>query len=296
MSDLVVPGFLDPPEAWSRPETARFAVLPLPYDATCSYGSGTRHGPDALLAASRQVEWYDEELGFSPAEAGIVTLRAVEPVVAGPGAYVEAVAAAARPVLAEGRTLVGLGGEHTVSLGLIEAARERWDDLTVVQVDAHLDLRDRYQGSPFSHASVMRRVLDMGLPVVHVGARSGDEDEWGLVASRGLPCFRARELATRPVEDWVQAVVAAVRTPRVYLTVDLDGFDPSVIPGTGTPEPGGIGFWEGLRLFRALAAAREVVAFDVVELEPEPGSRVSEFAAAKITYKIMGYLAAGKRG
>ncbi len=289
MPQTLVPGFLDLPPELSSWEDARFAVLPVPWDATCSWGTGTRLGPARLIEASAQVEWYDEELGRSPCDAGIVTLRPVEPVVSGPEATLAAVEAAARPVVAAGKVLVGLGGEHTVTWGLVQAIRAFHEPITVVQVDAHLDLRDTWQGSRWSHACVMRRLVESGVPVVHVGIRSGSEEEWALVDRLGLPVLRAREIAGRPAETWIPRVLDAVRTDAIYLTVDLDGFDPSVVPGTGTPEPGGLGFWEGLALLRAVATARRIVGFDVVELEPVPGSRVSEFAAARIAYKIMGY-------
>ena len=290
MPPTLVPGFLDLPPDLSAWEHARFAVLPVPWDATCSWGVGARFGPARMLEASAQVEWHDEELGRSPCSAGIVTLRPVEPVVAGPEATLAAVETSARLVVAAGKVLVGLGGEHTVTWGLLQAVRAFHEPVTVVQVDAHLDLRDTWQGSPWSHACVMRRVVEDGVPVVQVGVRSGSEEEWALSARRKLPVFRAREIVGRPGKTWIPRVLDAVRTEAVYLTVDLDGFDPSVVPGTGTPEPGGLGFWEGLALLRALASARRIVGFDVVELEPIPGSRVSEFAAARIAYKVMGYM------
>ncbi|MBN1335667.1 MAG: agmatinase [Deltaproteobacteria bacterium] len=290
MPQTLVPGFLDLPPELSSWETARFAVLPIPYDATCSWGVGARLGPARLLEASAQVEWYDEEIGRTPCAAGIVTLRPVEPRISGPEATLAAVEEAARQVVASGKIPVGLGGEHSITWGLVRAVRGVHDPITVVQVDAHLDLRDTWQGSPWSHACVMRRILDDGVAVVQVGIRSSSEEEWDLVARRGLPVFRAREVVGRPGETWIPKVLESIRTEAVYLTVDLDGFDPSVVPGTGTPEPGGLGYGEGLALLRAVATSRRVVGFDVVELEPIPGSRVSEYAAARIVYKIMGYI------
>jgi len=292
MPELCVPGFLDAPGgcAW---EDARFAVLPLPYDSTCSYGVGCRHGPTAILEASRQVEFFDEELGLSPFEAGIVTLRPVEQVVSGPEANLAAIEAAAEEIVAAGKTPVGLGGEHSVSLALYRALARRHPGLAVLQIDAHLDLRAAYQGSPYSHACVMRRILEAGAATVQVAIRSGDEEEWAFVAERGLAVFRAREIVTRPPEAWIPDAIRALPAGPVFVTVDLDGFDPSVIPGTGTPEPGGLGWYPGLALLRAVAAARPVVGFDVVELEPVPGSRVSDFAAARLVHKLMGYVLAG---
>lgn len=287
---LVQPGFLDLPEDLSAWETSRFVVLQLPYDATCSYGVGCRFGPARILEASAQVEWFDEELGEVPAEKGICTLRGVEPLISSPDAYFDVITAISGEILDAGRTLVALGGEHSVTWGPYRALRARAPDLTVLQIDAHLDLRASYQGSAASHACIMRRILDDGAKTVQVGVRSGTDEEWALVRERGLPCFRARDLDAEPEDRWIQRVLASIPTRDVYLTLDLDGLDPSVIPATGTPEPGGLGYWRLLRLLRRVVARHRVLAFDVVELEPIPGNRVSEFAAAKIVYKIMGYV------
>ncbi len=289
MPELLAPGFLDvPPElrAW---DNARFAVLPMPYDATCSYGVGTRHGPAAIIAASHQVEWYDEELGVEACYHGIATLRPTEPVASGPEAQIEAFAQQARAIVAADKVPVGLGGEHSVSFALYQALSERWPDLAVLQIDAHLDLRPSYHGTSASHACVMRRMLNAGAHTVQVGIRSGSEEEWSLVRERGLAVYRAQDLATLPASEWAAAVLGELPEGPLFVTVDLDGFDPSVIPGTGTPEPGGLGWWQGLALLRAIFEARPVVGFDVVELEPQAGSRVSDFAAARLVYKLMGY-------
>ena len=293
MPALQVPGFLDLPaelRCWDR---ARFAVLPMPYDATCSYGVGTRDGPAALVAASHQVEWYDEELGTEACEAGIVTLCPGNPVAGGPEQQIQAFEQQAAAVVAAGKTLVGLGGEHSVSYASFRALRQRWPGVSVLQIDAHLDLRPSYHGTVASHASVMHRMLADGARTVQVGIRSGSQEEWALVAERGLDVFRAQDIAGDPDEAWIARVIQALPPGPVFVTVDLDGFDPSVIPGTGTPEPGGLGWWQGLSLLRAVCAQRQVVGFDVVELEPQAGSRVSDFAAARLVYKLMGYVLDG---
>jgi agmatinase len=293
MPELQVPGFLDLPPELSRWESARFAVLPMPLDATCSYGVGTRNGPAACIAASHQVEWYDEELGIEACQAGIATLRPGEPVASGPVQQIQAFEEQARAVVAAGKTLVGLGGEHSVSYATYRALAERWPGLSVLQIDAHLDLRPGYHGTVASHAAVLRRMLDDGARTVQVGIRSGSMEEWELVRERGLAVFRAQDIAPRPAAEWVPRIIQALPPGPVFVTVDLDGFDPSVIPGTGTPEPGGLGWWQGLALLRAVCAARPVVGFDVVELEPQAGSRVTDFAAARLVYKLMGYLLQG---
>lgn len=299
LPQVMRPGFLDLPEELDAYATSRFVVLPLPYDATCSYGVGCRFGPARILEASAQVEWYDEELDFSPCEAGICTLRPVDPLISGPEVYFGSISPLARAIIEGGKTLVGIGGEHSVTWGLYRglvsasASGSAPSRFTVVQIDAHLDLRETYQGSSSSHACVMRRILDDGTPVVHVGVRSGTEEEWNLVRERQLPCFPAREIVRLPDDEWIPRVLSAIGTHDVYLSIDLDGFDPSVLPGTGTPEPGGLGYWQGLALIRQIARRHRILAFDAVELEPIPGSRVSEFAAAKILYKTMGYILEG---
>ncbi|MFH1466837.1 MAG: agmatinase [Pseudomonadota bacterium] len=293
MPELVTPGFLDAPAEFCGWEGARFAILPMPYDSTCSYGVGCRHGPAAILDASLQVEYYDDDLGLTPYEAGIATLRPVAQVASGPADNIAAIEEVADEIVVAGKIPVGLGGEHSVSLALYRALARRYPGLSVLQIDAHLDLRAAYQGSPYSHACVMRRILEEGARTVQVGIRSGDEDEWALVAERNLTVFRAREIVPRPAESWIPKVLAALPAGPLFVTVDLDGFDPSVIPGTGTPEPGGLSWYQGLALLEAVCAARPVVGFDVVELQPVPGSRVSDFAAAKLVHKLMGYVLKG---
>ena len=268
-------------------------MLPLPYDATCSYGAGARLGPQQILAASHQVEWYDEETDSEPWRQGICTLRPVEPVVSGPEAYLDEVFRIALRPVADGKTLVGIGGEHSVTWALVRAVARRHKDVTVLQIDAHLDLRVSYQGSPFSHASVMHRVRAAGIPAVQVGVRSGSRDEWERVRRGGLSVFTAAAIQHTPDAEWIAAVIDAIPTGEVYVTIDVDGFDPAVFPGTGTPEPGGLSWWQGLALLRAVSEQRHVVGFDVVEVSPRPGCLVTEYTAAKLIYRMMAYLVAG---
>ncbi len=268
--------------------------MPFPYDATCSWGAGARFGPARLLEASHQVEWYDEETQGEPCRAGVCTLRPLEPVASGPEAYLSAVTRQVRAVLDADLVPVGIGGEHSITLGIVRALRqELGETFTVLQLDAHLDLRDSFQESRFSHACVMKRVLEAGLQVVQVGVRSGSSEEWDLARSGATTVFHAAQIVPAPPQTWIPKVLDSISTPGIYITVDLDGFDPSVIPGTGTPEPGGLGYWQGLALLRALARDHKVLGFDIVELDPLPGSRVSEMAAARLTYKLLGYCLAG---
>jgi agmatinase len=243
------------------PEEARVVLVPVPYEKTTTYNRGTAAGPAALLEASLQVELYDEETGTEPLQKGLALL---DPVLthAMPDALAGQLQEIVAPWLQAGKVVGCLGGEHSLSLGPIRAAADRYPGLGVLQIDAHPDLRDEYEGTRYGHGCVMRRVLDSSA-------------------------------VARLVQVGLRAVSVVAACPeKVYLSFDLDGLDPSVIPGTGTPEPGGLGWWEALALVKAVIEAREVVAFDIVELLPTPASTVSEFAAAKLLFKILAYLAA----
>ena len=275
------------------PASAFCVLLPVPYERTTTYRKGTAKGPAALLEASSQVELFDEETRTEPLERGVATLDSVST-----GALPDHLAGRLEPMVGEwldaGKLVGCLGGEHSISLGPIRAAAKRHPGLGILQIDAHPDLRDSYEGTNFGHGCVMRRALDdesIG-SLVQVGLRAvSDEDDAALEADARIHPHYAFELARRPVDEWVADVVSAL-PDKVYLTLDLDGLDPSIIPGTGTPEPGGLGWWETLSLLRAVFAQREVVAFDVVELLPEPRSHVSDFAAAHLVFKILAYAAA----
>jgi agmatinase len=190
--------------------------------------------------------------------------------------------------LSDGKVLLSLGGEHTVTAPLARAAAAVYPDLCVLNLDAHLDLRDTYEGSPLSHACVMRRVRDAGLRTVHVGARSWSAEEEQYATRHAVPRVSAREIAADASGKWIERTLDALRSP-VYVSVDVDALDPSLVPGTGTPEPGGMTWGQTLALLRRVFAERRVVAADLVELAPIPGSRVSEFVAARLGAKLLLY-------
>ncbi len=288
MPGAALPGFLDLPADLSDPATARAAVLPVPYEATTSYGRGARRGPAAILEASAQVEFYDPELDAEPCRQGIATL----PEVALPEGDGERALAALRRayegVLATSRFVVALGGEHTITYPLVAAWRDQLGTRTgfsVLQCDAHADLRDEYQGNRWSHACVMRRVVEEGVPVVGVGIRALSLEERDWLRRTGSAVVFGDELGT---EGWIERVLAAL-TPKVYLSFDIDFFDPGLVPATGTPEPGGGTWAQALALLRRVFTEREVVAADVVELSPIEGLHASDFVAARLVYKIIGY-------
>jgi agmatinase len=285
MSAATPDNFLGLMDRQCDPARARVAVLPIPYDATTSFGGGARGGPRAIITASQQVELYDEALAAEPCAVGVTTLDAVEPDARGPEPTMERIHAAARPVVRSGKFLLGLGGEHSVTSPLVRAVRSRYPKLSVLQIDAHADLRDTYQNSPYSHACVMRRVVDLGVPAVGVGIRNYSKEEAQFIRRTDYPLFTARTCHT--AGRWKEDILSCL-TEHVYVTVDIDGFDPAYAPGTGTPEPGGLDWYQVTDLLATIAADRQIVAADVVEVSPLPPSTVTEFLAAKLAYRIIG--------
>jgi agmatinase len=276
--------------AEARPKRpARAAILPIPYDLTTSYQPGARRGPIAILEASTHLETFDEELGRETwEEVGIETLPAVVPDTAGPAATLERIERVAREVVSSGKFLIGLGGEHSVTAPLVRAVRGKHPGLGVLQLDAHADLRDSFEGSPHNHACVMHRVIDDGVPIAQVGIRSLTGEERALIRELGICTVFAPEAVEEPVAGWIGRVLSAL-SEEVYVTVDLDAFDPAVMPATGTPEPGGLDWYRALCVLREVARRKKIVGFDVVELAPIPGNVAPDFLAAKLVYRLLGY-------
>ena len=277
------------------PGEARILVLPVPYDLTTSYQPGARRGPLALLEASTHAELYDELLADEPSRLGVATLPPLVPATQGPAAMAARVEAAARRWVSAERFLLAVGGEHSVTPPLVAAHRDLWPGLTVVQVDAHADLRDSFEGSPHNHACAMRRIREMGLRLVQVGVRSLTRAERLLVEQDPMiTTFFAHDLAGRSPDEWTREVAERVAGP-FYLTVDVDGLDPSIMPATGTPEPGGLD-WHGIsRLIQRLAQSGPMVGGDLVELSPIPGLAAPDFLAARLALRMAGF-AARSRG
>ncbi|MBV8885202.1 MAG: agmatinase [Chroococcidiopsidaceae cyanobacterium CP_BM_RX_35] len=275
---------------------ASVVILPVPYEATTTYRRGCENGPDALLEASQQVEYYDEELEQETCrEVGIYTHSPIADTRLGRTVSAEEMLQVTQQtvyqLIQDGKFVIALGGEHSITTGVVEAYRQELptEPFTVIQIDAHGDLRFSYEGSIHNHACVMRRIVDMGLPTVQIGIRSISQEEANLIKEKHLTVFRAREIATQP--DWMQRAIASIATPKVFLTIDLDGIDPTLIPGVGTPEPGGL-TWYGLTAFlRGVFETHQVVGCDVMELAPVVDAVVSQFTAAKLVYKLIGYRA-----
>ncbi len=266
-------------------ETARVVVLPVPYDLSLSWLPGARKGPEAILRASPELELFDLELGIDASQAGIHTAPFV-PIVAGDAAASHRkIEEAARRYLERDKFLVALGGDHSVTLPLVRACREVYGAFGVLHLDAHDDLYDTWQGSRLSHASVMRRIAENGVPIVQVGQRAYAEDSLRFARKAGIPVFPAHEIHRRGMP--IQAILEAL-PDRVYLSLDFDVLDPGEMPAVGTPLPGGLTYRQVVELLEAVFAEKEVVGADFVELSPLPGLFYPEMTAASLVYRAIG--------
>jgi agmatinase len=283
-------GFMHLDPEYTDFDTARVVVVPVPFDGTTCYQPGTREGPRAIIDASRNLELYDAELRCSPYRVGIHTLRDVEIVNGDAEAMVNRTELVTSTLLDRGKFLVTLGGDHLTSIGVIRAFAHRHPEMSVLQLDAHADLRDEYEGATYSAATIMRRTLEVCPRTAQVGIRSLSEPEAVLVEERKLPMWLAADIHARQARGdrgWIEEVVAAL-SDEVYVTFDIDAFDPSLVPGTGTPEPGGLGWYEAIDLLSEVARRKTIIGCDVVELSPLLESHTSPVIAAKLAYKLIG--------
>ncbi len=276
------PTFGGIPEPYALLESSSVVCIPVPYDGTSTWGKGADKGPEALLEAAENMELFDIETGTEPYKDGIYL---ADPVTESksPEAMTEAVYKTALNYLNKGKRVTLIGGEHSVSIGAMRAQRERHPNLTVLQLDAHADLRASYEGSTCNHACAVHEASKSG-PLIQVGIRSMDVSE--EVHMNRDNTFFAHELVNDP--KWIDEVLARLHSP-IYLTIDLDAFDPSILPATGTPEPGGLMWYPTLNLLREVFTKKQVVGFDIVELCPNPYSKPSNFLAAKLYYKLLAY-------
>ena len=272
--------FADPPAENCRLENSQIVIIPVPYDGTSTWGKGADKGPKAIIDASTHMELYDIETDSQVVLHGIYTDKPVEDFDS-PEEMSAAVEKAVSAWLEKGKFPVLIGGEHSVSIGSIQAHADLHEDLTVLQLDAHTDLRDEYEGSKFNHACVMARAREK-CPIVQVGIRSMDAAERGTIEPDSI--FFARDIYNNRI--WIDRTVAAL-SENVYITIDLDVFDPAIMPSTGTPEPGGLGWYDVNALLKAVSAQRKVVGFDVVELCPSEHNKAPDFLAAKLIYKLL---------
>lgn len=268
---------------------ARAVVLPVPLERTTTYARGTRKGPGAIIEASRNMETFDEELQVETyRQFGIATLEEMD---TDAGSLEEVLAHLRTTVmglLQDGKFPVLLGGEHSLTPPAVSACARKFRDLSVLQIDAHADLRDSYQGNRNSHACAMRRVLET-CPAVQVGIRSLSQEEADEIPKLKTRVFWAKDIVGRPALEWAEEVASAL-SPTVYLTIDLDGLDPAIMPATGTPEPGGLTWEQVTLLLRTVSRQRTFIGMDVVELLPTPGLHAADFLAAKLIYRTLGYI------
>jgi len=268
-------------------ENARILVWPISYEGTVSYGGGTGKGAEAIIDASRNMELYDEETDAEVYKLGIHTV-AESSSLDEPEQMMNSLYDRAKELVGTDKFIAMIGGEHSVSAPVIRAHAEKYPSLSVLQIDAHADLRDTYDGTPYSHASIMARVVkDLRIPSVQVGIRSISVEEARELDKLPTKIFWAKDIAGR--DDWWDDAVDGL-SENVYLTIDIDGLDPSLVSATGTPEPGGLGWYETVGLIRTLARKRNVIGMDLTEYSYVEGQNASAFLCAKLIYKTLAFV------
>lgn len=283
--------FLAIPEKVSSYNGSEIVILQAPLEKTVSYGKGTANGPQEIINASHFVEFFDEELGKQLCfDKGICTLESLSFKGMTAEKAIASIYSNVRNLLLDKKYVVTLGGEHSLSIAPVKAHYEMFENLSILQIDAHSDLRDEYEGSKSSHASVMARVSELSKRIVQVGIRAQCKEEYDFRVTNNIKSYYARGIRRNEYgANWMNSVVNDLGQ-NVYLTFDVDGLDPSVIPATGTPEPGGLWWDEALDLIRLVASKRKIVGFDVVELAPKKNESYSNFMTAKLVYKILNYV------
>lgn len=267
--------------------SSKFVIMPIPYEETTSYGKGTKKGPDAILKASSQVEFFDEELEFETCKKiGISTLKPINFKKVHGIEAISIIDKAASKILDAGKVPIGLGGEHTISEGMVKAAIKKFPNVHIVHFDAHADMRDEYEGSKRSHACVMRRIVDLGASFTSIGIRSFSKDEFDYIQQFKNNYFFAHKIVDSL--DWMNQVLDRINPP-VYLTFDVDVFDSAIMPATGTPEPGGLSWYQTMNILKKLLKNKQLIGADIVELAPKQNDHASDFMIAKLVYKIIGY-------
>lgn len=264
--------------------SSRFVVLPISYDKTASYLKGTAKAPSAIIEASIQAELFDEYLLDEFYHCGIHTHPDIGSNKLSPHKMQEKIFDTAKKLTHDNKTIIGLGGEHSISIGLIKAAAQKHKDISVLQIDAHADLRNEYEGTKLSHACVMRRIYEMDIPAVGVGIRSFCAEQFEFMQNTEWPFFSPNYIQQQ--KDWIDAILYDL-TDDVYLTLDIDGLDPSIAPGTGTPEPGGLTYQQIHELIMHLGRKKNIIGADIVEVIPNTAGVITEFLAARLAYKII---------
>ena len=278
------PNFLALTPQQSNPETARIFLIPVPYDSTTSYRAGARDGPAAIIAASAQMEDYDPELDLDLTTIGIHTTPALEPHMAGPELMTRRIQQAVAQYIAPGRIIGILGGEHSLSAGSVHAHLNAHPSLTVLYLDAHADLRNQYQGTPWGHASGARRIHDR-CPIALAGIRSLSLEERDYIRQNQIPTWQSPpNNAPLPADE-----ILAALSHDIYISIDLDVLDPALMPAVGTPEPGGLNWTQLTTLLRQIAQSRRIIGFDICELAPAEGPPACAYTAARLVAKLAAY-------
>ncbi len=286
MSDFVA--FLDENEIdFSKIDSNSVSIIPAPFESSTSWMGGTANGPKSILEASKALEVFDDELLIDTYTIGIETLKPLDLDGNDPEKAFAIIRKSVTQELQKGKLPVLLGGEHSITVPAVAACLEKYKKIHVLQIDAHLDLRDVYQENPLSHACVMRRLFEKGISFTQVGIRSFSKNEWEFVQHHGLTPYSSNRIRNNP--DWIKNICTAIQSP-LYITVDVDGFDPAIIPCTGTPEPAGLTWDEVTGLLSQVCTHHQVVGMDFVELSPITGFHHASFTIAKLVYRTLGYI------
>jgi agmatinase len=274
-------------------DKAKVVILPIPYDRTTTYVSGTRNGPQAIISASKHLEFYDQEIKKDIRAIGIHTLDEMEPLASGPLDMINAVEEIVQDLISKDKFIIMIGGEHSLSLGVIKPIKETYPYLSVLYLDAHADLRESYEGSPYSHACAARRIAEVA-PIVLVGIRSISEKEAIYAEQEKLKLISMYDIVKDSVNvestHYWQNKVIDYLSDDVYISIDLDVLDPSLMPAVGNPVPGGFFWYDILSFLKKIVKRKKIRGFDVVELCPIPSSKAPDFTAAKLIYKVLGYI------
>ncbi len=274
------------PKAYSGPDAA-VCLIPFPYDSTSSPTAAARRGPEAILRASRNLELFDSELGVETYKVGLQTLDEVQPNANSTFENSQVVEAVVAKALQAGKLPVVIGGDHSLTLGAVRAALNKYPDIGVVILDAHPDLFDKHEGTEYGHASIARRIYELGIPLSVIGLRSASREESDFIDSSEISLVKAREIL-----ESKQAIERplSVLPERIYLSIDLDVMDPAEMPAVANPEPGGLRWYDIVDCLERLLCKKKVIGFDVVELCPIPGNPAPDFIAAKLIYRLIGLI------
>jgi len=271
------------PNEMTNYQKCKIVILPIPYDATTTYKPGTRDGPKAIIDASRYLELYDEENNTNHSTEGICTLSELE-ITDDTKKLMERITEATTKLIEDGKKIITLGGEHSISYGVIKAHTQKNPNITVLHIDAHADMRDYNNENQYNHACVARRISEL-CKITSIGIRSLSQEEKQYHQNKKIPVFYAEEM--RKNNNWMQQTINTL-TQDVYITLDLDALDTSIMPSTGTPQPGGLTWYQITDFFKLLATQRNIIGFDITELAPNPTNHAPDFLAAKLTYKMLG--------